>query len=424
MSRWWQDRRWVTGRKDWLFLTLVLAAHFWALGQALATQRYLIDDSIQYLTLSENLFSSGQFSQSYLNPFVPDVQRTPGYPAFLGVLGNAPWLVLFLQHALVILSGWLLFRLLALRFGPGWGRLGSFAWLAQPYPIVLASFVLSEVLFIACFLAGLWAWMAFRQRGAWQMGALAVLGLAVAAYVRPIGLPVLGLLVVAEGTVAIRKRQWEILAGSVLLPILLVGPWMLRNQAVSGRWTFSSMGEMGLVHGRLGGMAAWKSGAGVDENVLYRMGDSLAAEVLGFQNLRTYYCEKQNHETELFREGMLGWTVKAHLQDPVAAVGSQLSNLLGMLKGVAFGWTLRLSGKTWVAWIVAGLQGILNVVMYLGVLGALFKFRSWRKEDGVILGVVIAMFLISMAAWADGRYRMVMDPLLVYFVPIFARKFA
>ena len=91
---------------------LVLALH---VGLFLAAWRQgsaLTDDSIQYLRLADNWVEQGVFSQAYGAPYVPDLQRTPGYPAMLVALGRHVPLVLLLQHMLVLLSALLVWRIL------------------------------------------------------------------------------------------------------------------------------------------------------------------------------------------------------------------------------------------------------------------------------------------------------------------------
>src|ERR1043166_4820582 len=49
-------------------------------------QSFLAPDSGRYQTLASNLRNTGRFTISNAPPFLPEVNRTPGYPFFLALL--------------------------------------------------------------------------------------------------------------------------------------------------------------------------------------------------------------------------------------------------------------------------------------------------------------------------------------------------
>ena len=202
------------------------------------------------------------------------------------------------------------------------------------------------------------------------------------------------------------------LSGLLLLSILL-GPWMARNQQLSGRLVFSSMGDMGMLHGRLGGLESYRQGLGTDEGILFRLGDSLAVQQDGLQGYREYYSQKQTHETELYRKGGTGITIRYFLSHPWEAIQFQGRSLIAMLKGVGFGWSRQVTGSQPAAYMLAGLQLLANLLMYAGLLWGLWKWRKWPSGLWMIALGVALLLLVSNAAWADGRYRMVIDPLFL-----------
>lgn len=400
-------------RRSWPLLALVLILHGVLLTFALVNQSYLTDDSIQYLTLSENLTSHGVWSQSFLAPYVPDLQRTPGYPVLLALTGNSIPLLLILQHLMVLLSGWVLFKILTLLFSVRVGRWGTWAWLLQPYPILMASLVLSEVPFILAFLLGMWGLLHFRKR--LNMSALMAGGIALGAatYIRPVAMPVMIVLLIVASLWAFSKKSFLSFGlGLLLIPLLLM-PWMLRNQAVSGQLNFNSMGDMALIHGRLGGLAAHREGKGNNEATLFQMGDSLAMGEKGLQGYRTYYTEKQSHETELYRGGVFGTTLSYYMRHPISGLIFQVKSWGNMARGVGYGWSLQLTKSPGLSFGLALLQGLLNLAMFFGVVFAVWKWRRRPGGMGWIAIAVVLILLVSGAAWADGRYRMVLDPLLV-----------
>lgn len=400
---------------------LAIALHIFLLVNALTNQTYLTDDSIQYLTLSENLLEEGVFSQSYLPPLVPDLQRTPGYPALLAVFGNSLPAILVWQHAMVFLSGLVLFQIMKRLFGLQVGRWGAWIWLLQPYPILMASMVLSEVPFILAFLLGIWGMLAHLRKEKGYPLVWGLIAMVVAVYIRPVALPVLLLIMVVVLIRALKERGWLDLAIGALLVPLLLSPWVIRNHGISGKWMLTSMGDMAMLHGRLGGLEAYRQGKGVGETGLFRLGDSLAIQEKGLQGYRAYYSDKQSHETELYRGGATGTTITYYLSHPLDGIAFQAKSFFAMLKGVGFGWSHQVTGSRTAAYIMSGIQACLNLVMFLGCLWALWRMRKWPKHLWLLVASAGLLLLISNAAWADGRYRMVVDPLLVVMTGVMIR---
>lgn len=398
---------------------LVLLMHYYFLLSAFLEQSHLTDDSIQYLTLADNLMEHGVFSQSYTAPLAPDVQRTPGYPLFLVLMGRFIPLVLVVQHLLVLWTGYLLYRLLRRYMRERVARTGAWLYLLQPYPMIFASMVLSETLFIFLLVGALsffLRWYA-RVRLLDLVLSLGLLGLA--AYVRPLAYPLL----LAGGLLAVLKlffrRRWQMIPGLavlLLLPSLLLGPWLVRNHNLTGRYQLTSMGDMGMVHGRLGGLEAWRQQLPVEEHYFYMAGDSIAAQKIGLPAIREYPSGVRTHETETYDPRLKGITLAYFLSHPLDGLRFTARNLGAMLTGVGYGWARGLTHSETGARISAGLQLGLNVLMYLGLLIALRWLRQWRPVHWIALVTVGLTLLISAAGWADGRYRVVIDPLLIIFV--------
>lgn len=394
---------------------LALALHVGLYVAALLNQTSLTDDSIQYLRLADNWVEQGTFSQGYAAPYVPDMQRTPGYPAFLVALGRYIPLVLLCQHMLVLLSALLVWRILRGRVPDRYAEIGGWLYALMPYPAIFASMVLSETLFITLLLAATWQLLAGLEGARGRSLVLGMGLLALAALVRPVALPLLYLAAAYLAFLVWRRPAFRspALLLAVVLPAGLLLPWMLRNQAVGGRMTLSVMGDMGMLHGRLGGLGAYRDRAPYDEMTLYRYGDSLAGAEVGLPALRTYYGAVQTHETELYDPAVGRITWAYFLAHPIDAVLFTFGNLTEMFKGVGLGWATALTRSPKVAALLAGWQGLCNAALFITVLFALRVWRQipgWWWTCGVAAGVVL---IVSAAAWADGRYRVVVDPWLL-----------
>ncbi|MFM2376649.1 MAG: hypothetical protein RLZZ165_1746 [Bacteroidota bacterium] len=394
---------------------LVAAIHGYFLYSALIHRTYLTDDSIQYLTIAENLASSGEFSQGYSPPLTQDLQRTPGYPIFLLLLGRIPFLVLLVQHILVLVTAWLIYRAALESYGPRVASAGAGLYLLQPYPAIFASMVLSETLFVVLLMAAFWGFLRFWKGGGGLVlaGAMALLSLGV--LVRPVAMPLLLAAVVFLSVRAVRRRSFRPSSwlAIVLVPLLVVGPWMVRNHQVSGRWMLSSMGSMGMLHGRMGGLEAWREGKPMDERHWYMAGDSIAALETGLPGLRSYPVTRQTHETELLHSDASWLTVSFFLSHPWDALRFEIRCIWEMLKGVGYGWARELTLFPAAAIGSAILQLICNLLMYIGALLGMRRWREWGVAETSAFFAILLLLLVSAAVWADGRYRMVVDPFLL-----------
>jgi Dolichyl-phosphate-mannose-protein mannosyltransferase len=394
---------------------LVLILHVGLLGAAWRGGSALTDDSIQYLRLADNWVEQGVFSQAYGAPYVPDLQRTPGYPALLVALGRQVPLVLLFQHMLTLLSALLVWRILKGRVPDHLAEIGGWLYALMPYPAIFASMVLSETLFIAVLLVAVWQLLDGLEGPRWRALVAGMGWLALAALVRPVALPLLYLALAFLLWRCLRRPEFRrpALLLALVLPVALLLPWMLRNGAIGGRATLSVMDDMGMLHGRLGGLAAYRDRAPLDELTLYRYGDSLASAETGLPGLRAYYAPHQAHETELYPAAVRGITWRYFAAHPIDALLFTFRNLTEMFKGVGHGWALALTRVPKVAAALASWQGILNAAMFIC---ALFGLRLWRQLPAwwwTCAVAVGAVLLTSAAAWADGRYRVVVDPLLL-----------
>ena len=151
----------------------------------------------------------------------------------------------------------------------------------------------------------------------------------------------------------------------------------------------------------------------MDEHHFYMSGDSIAARTIGLPALRSYAKGKQTHETEQLSPEVNALTASFFLQHPWDAIRFEFRCMWEMVKGVGYGWTNELTLSQPMATIEAVLQLICNVLMYLGAFLALMRLRSWTFAESASVVIILVILLVSAAAWADGRYRMVIDPFFI-----------
>ncbi|MEY3442780.1 MAG: hypothetical protein RLZZ519_1061 [Bacteroidota bacterium] len=407
----WKKYGWGTT----IFVCLVAAMHCYFLVTAWFNRSYLTDDSIQYLTLAQNMANEGIFSQSFSPPMVQDLQRTPGYPVFLLLASRSPIVVLLLQHFMVLGAAWFLYRIGLDLYGSRIAAAGGKLYLIQPYPMIFASYFLSEVPFVFFLIVATWAYLRFWKGAGWPMLSISLVMLSIAALIRPVALPLLVMAVILAMLHSIWLSQQRLLqaALAILVPAILLGPWFIRNEHISGRFVFSTMGEMGMVHGRIGGLEAWRTGKAMNEHQFYMAGDSIAGGTIPLVQLRTYAIGKQTHETEILSQGMTSLTLKFFLAHPWDAIRFEFWAFWQMFKGLGYGWAVALTHSKLAASVAAFVQLICNVLVLLGAFLALMRRKEWGGAERLVTGAILLMILVSSAAWADGRYRMVVDPLIL-----------
>ncbi|MBI5743938.1 MAG: glycosyltransferase family 39 protein [Elusimicrobia bacterium] len=235
----------LAGVPAWLLLAALLPRLAVTVPVLLHPERAVSGDSAQYLELAGSLRTGGGFTSTECGPALPDTFRTPGYPAFLAALELTPWnvpafaaLLQCLFGTLTVMLAWRWLNALA----PGRGAaLGGLLLAADLVYVLHTPLLLTETLFMLLFVLSLgFFWPALRQ-GSARAAALAGLLLGAATLVRPVSvyLPV----VLLPFLLGNRKAAAAFLLAALLLP----GAWMARNRALTGQFTFSTIGGISLL---------------------------------------------------------------------------------------------------------------------------------------------------------------------------------
>lgn len=199
----------------------------------------LLPDQRGYLEIAQNLLSGAglhyvdvRFEQTVY------AARTPGYPAFVAVCGASVRAVRVVQ-ALIDTSTALAVYLLARQFiSDVRGPLFAAALVAfNPFLVYFSALLLTETLYTSMLAWGMV--LLVTPRSWWWVFGTTLLALAI--LVRPpgIGLPVL------LTTLAMfnRRRAVGAAAAAVLITVIVLGPWALRNHGVLNRWLWSTTND-------------------------------------------------------------------------------------------------------------------------------------------------------------------------------------
>jgi hypothetical protein len=192
-------------------------------------------DSHLYLALAQGLRAGCGFAPYLARCGPPEVMRTPGYPVFLVSLLAHLRLAIAIQAAFGTLVCFLVADFAGRRAGPVAGILAA-AIVAVDVPTILNSKeLITEALFQAVLTPAIFAAIEGTPL-------LAGAALGIAALIRPVAI----VLVPFAAMPFVEKRSWRDAATALLLPILIIGAWALRNDRVAGVLTLTVEGPMNL----------------------------------------------------------------------------------------------------------------------------------------------------------------------------------
>ncbi|HNT67032.1 MAG TPA: glycosyltransferase family 39 protein [bacterium] len=211
-------------------------------------ERTVRRDTPTYVRPAENILNGLPFSE----PGIECARRTPVYPLFLAavfkVLGHSLLAVAAVQIMLSVLSVALLFFLARL-FAPERAALfAALLFALSLNSIVYSIYILSETLFTLLFLSMVFVLVVFAHRQNLQWIFIAGIFTGLAILCRPLGqfLPVVitGWILLIGGNFRNKIKTLVL----YLLPILLlVLPWMVRNQKACGTFTISTISSYNLL---------------------------------------------------------------------------------------------------------------------------------------------------------------------------------
>jgi len=232
-------------------------------------------DSTSYHSLAVNILNHGVFSRASGPPFVYESFRSPGYPLVLAAVyrlfgvSELPLMVLQAITATgAVALTWLLGRRL---FSPRIGALAAVILSLDVASVCLGQMLLSETIFTMLMVTAIWLLVrGLSPLRSWPGFALSGLALACATFVRPVayylvpsGAVGIAAYIVLKGraTTAFRSR-WRLAMGRagafILVPVLLVGGWQLRNLHKTGSARFSQIEGQNMLWYRAAGAIAMR----------------------------------------------------------------------------------------------------------------------------------------------------------------------
>ena len=348
-------------------------------------------------------------------PPVATALHPPAFPivlAFLDLLGfrsaNAHRYALsFIASGGIVAMGFLGRKLL----NPGAGLIAAGIAALSPLWIQPAGKVLSESLYLVIIpIVLLFALSCIDRPGYWRFSALGLM-IGVATLTRSEALTLIALMGVP--LVLFASRSWGERArfGLVLLAgfLLVVGPWLVRNEVSLGGFSLSTDGGTTLV-------GAYSHATFSPDSPLYGSFDSLTQ--YGDSAVLFKYGHPPNHAkhwTELTLDNALGHVgtsyARAHLSDLPGVVLAREGRLWGLYSsGSELAFDLSSDGNGVAGFQTAG-QYLNWVLLPLAACGTVFLYRrSRRRYLVIVLAPIVANALTASVTFGSTRYRALAEP--------------
>lgn len=253
-----------------LFVFFVVLLSGLGLSHPLDSRAVKGGDSGQYLLLAENMVEHGAFSLREEPPYLPDTNRTPGYPLLLAGLyliagrEHSPILIVAVQVVLSVLNVWLLIQIGKKLFTPTIANVAGLLYALAPATLIFTGLVMTETLFATLLLVSFYLLIQILNASGRRLWGLAVafsVCFAVGVYVRPIGLYALPIPLLATAVrLGWNRRTFVLLLTMVLVYVISMSPWYLRNYGHYQTVVLSSLASHNLFIYNVGSIEAHRQG--------------------------------------------------------------------------------------------------------------------------------------------------------------------
>lgn len=414
---------------------------------------FLGGDSVGYENAAKALYRTGHFAYVPEEPQVPNIVRTPGYPAFIAIVyalvGENRVAVIALQVVLSVASAFLVYLIANKVCGSKVALLSLVLFSLDPNSFYLSLLLMSETLFTFIALLALLVGIDLiykesrLQFHAVALGTLLGLG----TLIRPIiyYFPLL----VSVGFVFFGLwSKWQPIRLARLifvfsLPyLILIGSWQMRNYLVAGTTEISSVAGQNLLFYHGANIIARRDGISIEE-ARQRINDSVRhkeftpatwndySKKVGITLIMQYplfFVEGQLRGAALLfgSPGVSGFATMIGVQnksdteqgDPVLLDLRNLSPseyVIRWLLGNPMRFGITAYGVFYLMWIYGGLIacGLKKVRGFATSISARWNQHRWPVL--FMWGYVVYLLLLSPGIGSESRFRVPMIPVLVLF---------
>ncbi|MFQ6059243.1 MAG: ArnT family glycosyltransferase [Anaerolineae bacterium] len=336
--------------------------------------------------LNEGRTEKGKYIYHPLGSFT---YRPPGYPLFMGLIykvsGHNYQAVRVAQALLGAVSCGLLYGIGRLVFGRLVGALAALLMAGYGLLIQFTGWLLSETLFIFLLLLFIWMALVAAQDGDKRAVFLTGVGLGLATITRPVGLPMIPLLLAwLLFSRPFRRRMWTNIGLLLLALALTMGPILVKNYQIHGKPVLIS------THG---GITFWrgllKGGASKDPTL------KDARDRIGHSGLPELEQEKRYYQVAFDY-------LRRYPEDIPMILRRKFEQLM-----------FHVSEEYTIAHKPMRVPGdpiMWRLIMGLSVLG-LFLYPRWHLHQRLLLyGVILTQIAVTLVYDSTVRYRVPLVP--------------
>jgi 4-amino-4-deoxy-L-arabinose transferase-like glycosyltransferase len=387
------------------------------------------EDALEYQQLAENLVHSGAFSRSPKAPFHAETIRTPGYPLFHALIyhlfGGHPHLAIVIQIVLSLATIYCVYRITALLFHERAGVLAAALMALDPVSILYSQQLMTETLFAFCLTVSAFFFVkALKAERGYADYAWGSFFLATATYTRPVSY-YLGVIVPLAFflywlVTGHRTKAVKTFLVVLLIQVICVGGWQVRNYMQSGSAEFSYIKNVQLFYERAAGVVAIRDGISIEEarkKLSSRFYNALPPEAGEWTP--TQLADKQaSFAIEIIKaHPFIYFGVAVRGAATLMAGPSNMAPLFGLdniaLRSAVLSFDFnRFPPVVWLAVLSAWAYGLgVLVVLYAGI----FRFvrqHVWTVEVLFLLLVTAYLIIVSSGPEAYSRYRTPIIPIL------------
>ncbi len=349
-----------------------------------------------YLALAEHM-QHGVYSLFHPK-VIPDTTRMPGYPFLIHLLGGDVLLLLLFQAALSSIKVLLVYRMTcSIGVGTGFALAAAVLMALEPMDILLSGQVLTESFFTIGLLAG--CYLLLRGRGM-SDHVLAGLCFSAATWFRPNGIWIAAFLCLAALLVLRRKPMHIVL--TALVTLILVLPWVLRNQLVTGRPVLSDGGAVAAAYFHV--PAVLQASEGTDPRA-YRGSLADRSALIDWEKK----VEVATFMRSLRRDIRDTW-----IEHPLMAARVLMSTSLKILVSPGRGHVRSFFGSGWFPGsVIIGWSLLFSAAIALALVGASFLFRTVPPSLWVLIVAAFTILLTAGISTPDARFKNPAMPLLL-----------
>ncbi|HXI82483.1 MAG TPA: glycosyltransferase family 39 protein [Verrucomicrobiae bacterium] len=329
---------------------------------------------------------------------LPDINRPPGYPAFLAglmlIFGDRLG-VLLAANCVLAAIGCALTVVMASRWlRPGAAMLAGLITALEPNSVMRSCLVMAEALFTLFLLVGVCALVWRREKNsAWCLCGVVW---ALATLCRAIGL---WLPLVVLAVAFLWRMRWRPVALFLIGFLPLIGLWMARNASLTGHWFYSLSAQNSTVTGWAARLEAERTGVSTDvarARLLERTGS------LEFFDGREAFEKTQREQAKVIYE-TLGAKPWRRLPEIVKGTAE---TLLGPGKRTLDAFLRDLQPTP--RWRLMAGTGYMLALVVLAICGSIRHTRALA----VVTVLVLYFLALSVCSEGNSRYRYPIIPLL------------